>query len=218
MSSKEEIAKRLLDRCASIESSRKKIDDAVQNGMPDGDFSAANYREQIEQCRRALITSQENGRLKQEKYETTIALLKQEIEKLQADLNGMKNSKKQLGGDAVTLQIELKKALEWANKANQHASSVNQENQRLKQMILSMKNGETNVNVETHTHTHTHEGNNQVVPSSPSVPMTPKVNVNGESPSQQRSGTTPDSENKARRAFRNLGERLSASFRRLPDE
>lgn len=141
MSSKEEIAQRLLNRCEAIETSRKKIDEAVQAATPTTPISESNYRKQIEQCRRALISSQENARLRQEKYETEIDLLKKEIESLKEDLREMKNAEELFSSDTTSLQRDLKNALDWADKAKKLVKSVTEENQRLKKLVVSMKEG-----------------------------------------------------------------------------
>jgi len=148
MATKEEIAQRLLNRCELIEESRKKIDEAVQSSMPDSDenISESSYRRQIEQCRRALISSQENAKLKHARYENTISKLRKEIEKLRADVRDMRDLERRSNSDTASLKRDLKNTRDWAEKASKHVADVNDENTRLKNMIRILKNTAPNNN------------------------------------------------------------------------
>ena len=196
MSSKEEVAQRLLDQCEAIESSRRKIDEAVQNSIPkeNENISAIAYRQQIEQCRRALVTSQENAKLKHEKMENTITQLKKEIENMRADLKCLKDCDKINNSDTSTLQRDLRAAKEWAMKAQKHANQVNQDNAKLKQIIAGMKRGDS---MKFWNRKSSSIFNKQ-------QQQTNNTNI--------ENGNTP-----TRNVFKNLGSQIAASFRKVDE-
>lgn len=149
LGSRDEIARRLLDRCEQLEKSKRLIDESVRshmnemnvnnNGSP-MDIDA--YRTQLEQCSRTLMSSQENTRLKQEKYQSEIGDLKSQLEDLKAQTSEMQNAEQNWILENMSLKLKVAEASDWVKKAQKHLTEVHAENVRLKKYLLALKNGE----------------------------------------------------------------------------
>lgn len=147
--SRDEIARRLLDRCEQLEKSKRLIDESVRSQMNEmnlnNDGSPMDidaYRTQLEQCSRTLVSSQENARLKQEKYQSEIHDLKSQLEDLKAQTSAMQNAEQNWILENMTLKLKVAEASDWVEKAQRHLTEVHDENVRLKKYLVALKNGE----------------------------------------------------------------------------
>lgn len=143
MSSKEEVdstAQRLLNRCEQIEESNKKIEQSlVESANEDtDDMSSSEYRQQLDEIRRVLFTSQENAKLKQNKLEEEISLLKNELNALKEERESKIRAEEELIKERDELKVNLTNAMSWAEKAHEHVVKVNEENTKYKKIVFAL--------------------------------------------------------------------------------
>merc|ERR1712087_275763 len=106
--------------------------------------SAAFYRYQIEQSRRALVTSQENAKMKQEKMEAVVLELRKERDAIRKDLEVLKEIDKinnNTDSKKIQLEREIKNTLEWVQKANGATTSLIEQNTKFRQAVMQMRKG-----------------------------------------------------------------------------
>lgn len=146
MSNKEEVestAQRLLNRCSQIEESNKKIEQSiVENGNEvSDDMSSAEYRQQLDEIRRMLVTTQENAKLKQKKLEEEILLLKNELNTLKKERESKIVAEKKLIKERDEFKKKLVSAMSWAEKAHNNVVQVNEENTKYKKIVFALGQG-----------------------------------------------------------------------------
>jgi len=141
MSSKEEIAQRLLDRCARIEESRRKIDEQV-NSKIETPVDLASFKEQMQQVRIEMLASQEESRQKQEQYEDHMSDLKAELDALQVQQKLLAAVDKNREEEQIELKRNVAEASAMAEIAQRNVIEAHEENVRLKGLIKAMKDGD----------------------------------------------------------------------------
>merc|ERR1712150_96469 len=141
--------------------------------------------------------------------------------------------------DTTTLQRDLKNALDWADKAKKLVKSVTEENQRLKNLIVSLKEGNAAdmdaSNSAKITQSNTSISSRQIKatvnngqPARPFWNRSASVRTFDRKKNQRRQleervdlseDVDEDSftENKARRMLRNWGEQIATRFKRFDE-
>lgn len=148
MASKEEIdssAKRLLHRLSQIEESKRKIEKSMMiasNGSVDDDvpdMSSNEYRQQLDLIRRALLTTQENARLKQEKLEWEARSKQEKLEKEARLKQEELEEEARLKHEKLVEEARLKqKKLEEEAAQKQEEAALIQK--KLEEEVLSLRN------------------------------------------------------------------------------
>lgn len=148
MSSKELVdsaAQRLLNRCAQIEEAKKKVEETVESNNAssniENEMSPSAYRQQLDQIRRVLVTSQENARLKQSKLEEENLLLKNELTSIKVGHKKKSESEQDLIAERDNLKAQLIRSMSWVKKSQTLLSDVNEENVQLRNLVCALKEG-----------------------------------------------------------------------------
>lgn len=157
-SSKEDVesaALRVLNRCERIEESRREVEESLRTldgdvEGPDGSPSSSSssddrYREQLDQIRRALVTTQVNARLRRDELEEEVEALRRRAETFERDRDEARRERDAAHEQAEAtarecdgLKSKLADSVAWIERARAFADETRAENERLRRLAFAL--------------------------------------------------------------------------------
>jgi len=142
MSNKEDVesaAQRVLNRCARIEESKRKIEESIESSSSlDENISSIEYREQLDQIRRALVTTQVNAQLKRDELEEEVELLRNQVSSMKEERETHQKAEEGSVIERDEIRAKLSNAVSWIEKARSYADEMKADNDRLKKIVFAL--------------------------------------------------------------------------------